>query len=70
MIQCIFIENRMVGYATVSYSSSSESEIIIPVDKKKLISLVGKDWESECGKIILDDGELFVDDNWELDMNA
>jgi|LSQX01.3.fsa_nt_gb hypothetical protein len=62
MIYCIFINNRMAGYAALPYSSQNEEEKVRPVSEKDLIKLVGENWRDEYSKIVLQNGELIMDE--------
>lgn len=64
MIYCIFAGNRMVGYATVPYSSSNKAEVITSVTEESLTETAGENWRNEYEKLILVDGKIEVDEDW------
>lgn len=52
----------MAGYAALPYSSQNEEEKVRPVSEKDLIKLVGENWRDEYSKIVLQNGELIIDE--------
>lgn len=58
MVYCIFIDNKMTGYAMLPYSSASKKEIVLPVAKTDLIELAGEDWQDQYHHIAMVGEEL------------
>ncbi len=68
MITLIFKSNKAIGYSTLKYKSSDETEVLKEIDEEELKILAGQNWQDTIFHLKLENGEVVYDEEVVVDI--